>query len=425
MKHSLIRYSCAALFCWIAATSAAFAEETVDATVGTHWVATWGAAPVAAGPALKAQTVRQVVRTSLGGAGVRIHLSNLFGTTAVTIGPVRLARHADGPAIVPGTDRAVAFGGAAVATIPAGGEVTSDAVSLPVSALEELVVSLYLPHGAPTPTVHQVGNQTVFLASGDVTSAAGFAPEGEEDDTRYFLAGLDVAAAADSCAIAALGDSITDGVGSTENRNARWTDRLAERLQADPALAHIAVVNAGIAGNRILNDAVAPYRGPSSLSRMDRDVLDRPGLGWMFLLQGGNDISASDVLKKVPGQNASAQQIIEGMKTLIARAHARGIKVIGATLLPRGGTEFPAPPTPAANAKRDAVNAWIRDSGAFDAVVDWDKIMGDPSRPDHLSPAYDSGDHLHPNDAGYRAMAAAIDLQLFAGGRCGATGEGK
>lgn len=418
MKHSPIRYSAAILFCWVAAVSVAFAEETADATSAPQWVATWSAAPVATGPALKAQTVRQVVRTSVGGAGVRIHLSNLFGTGPVTIGPVRLARHADGPAIVPGTDRAVTFEGAAVTTIPAGGEATSDAVALPVGALEELVVSLYLPQGVAAPTVHQVGNQTVFLASGDATSAIGFAPEGEEDDTRYFLTGIDVAAAANACAIVALGDSITDGVGSTENRNARWPDRLAERLQADPARSHIAVLNAGIAGNRILNDAVAPYRGPSSLSRMGRDVLDKPGVGWMLLLQGGNDISASDVLKKVPGQDVSAQQIIDGMKTLIARAHARGIKVIGATLLPRGGTEFPAPPTPAANAKRDAVNAWIRDSGAFDAIVDWGRTMGDPRRPDRLAPAYDSGDHLHPNDAGYRAMAEAIDLRLFTEGRC-------
>lgn len=424
MKHSLIRYGIATLFCWVAAVPVAIAEEAANAS-DPHWVAAWGAAPVAAGPALKAQTLRQVVRTSIAGTSVRIHLSNLFGTKAVTIGPVRLAKHVDGPTIAPTTDRTVTFEGAAVATIPAGSEITSDEVSLPVSALEELVVSLYLPEGAPTPTVHQVGNQTVFIASGDVTSATRIVPEGEADDTRYFLTGIDVVAAAGSCAIVALGDSITDGVGSTENGNARWTDRLAERLQADPSLAHIGVVNAGIAGNRILNDAVAPYRGPSSLSRVDRDVLDKPGVGWMFLLQGGNDISASDVLKKVPGQNVSAQQIIEGMKTLIARAHARGLKVIGATLLPRGGTEFPAPPTPAANAKRDAVNAWVRDAGAFDAVVDWDKVMGDPKRPDHLAPAYDSGDHLHPNDAGYRAMAEAIDLRLFAGGRCGANGNEK
>lgn len=419
MKHSLIRLGIATLFCGFAATSIAFAEEAANATK-PQWVATWGAAPVAAGPALKAQTVRQVIRTSIGGTDLRLHFSNLFGTEAVTIGPVRLARHADGPAIAAGTDQPVTFEGAATATIPAGGEVISDAVFLPASALEELVVSLYLPRGAATPTVHQVGNQTVFIASGDVTSALRIVPEGEADDTRYFLTGIDVAAAPGACAIVALGDSITDGVGSTENGNARWTDRLAERLQADPSLAHIAVVNAGIAGNRILNDAVAPYRGPSSLSRVDRDVLDQAAIGWMVLLQGGNDISASDVLKKVPGQNVSAQQIIEGMKALVARAHARGIRVVGATLLPRGGTEFPAPPTPAANAKREALNAWIRSSGAFDAVVDWDKTMGDPAHPDRLAPAYDSGDHLHPNDAGYQAMAAAIDLQLFAGGRCGA-----
>lgn len=389
--------------------------QATSATSGAdrHWVASWGAAPVAAGPALPPRTIRQVIRTSLGGTAVRVRLSNLFGSTPLVVGPVRVARPAEGPAIQAGTDQAVTFDGMTQVTLPAGGSVLSDAVELPVAALESLAVSLYLPEGAGAPTIHQVGNQSVYLVRGDATSQLRFEPEGEADDTRYLLTDLEVAAMADSRSFIVLGDSITDGVGSSENANARWPDRLAERLRDVPALASIAVVNAGIAGNRILNDAAAPYRGPSSLSRLDRDVLDKPGVRWMLLLQGGNDISASDLLD-APEQKVSAGQIIEGMKRLIARARARGVKVWGATLLPRGGTTFPAPPTPAALAKREAVNAWIRDSGAFDAVVDFDRVMRDPMHPDRLRPDYDSGDHLHPNDAGYRAMAEAIDLARLA-----------
>lgn len=380
-----------------------------------HWVASWAAAPVGAGEALSPVTIRQVVRTSLGGAAVRVRLSNLFGSQPLTIGPVRLARHADGVAIQAGTDRAVTFTGLPQVTLPPGGSVLSDAVTLPVKALERLSISLYLPQGATAPTVHQVGNQTVYLARGDLTSQSRFEPEGEPDDTRYLLTDLEVATPAGARAFVVLGDSITDGVGSSENADARWPDRLAERLQREPMLASVAVVNAGIAGNRILNDGVAPYRGPSSLSRLQRDVLDRPGVRWMLLLQGGNDISASDRLE-APDQKVSAAQIIEGMRQIIARARAHGVQVWGATLLPRGGTTFPAPPSAAAIAKREAVNAWIRESGAFDTVVDFDRVMRDPAQPDRLRPEYDSGDHLHPNDAGYQAMADAIDLARLANG---------
>jgi lysophospholipase L1-like esterase len=218
-----------------------------------------------------------------------------------------------------------------------------------------------------------------------------------------------VAAGAEARTIVAIGDSVTDGHGSGRDHNARWTDAFAERLQADPALASIAVANAGISGNRLLKDGPI---GPSMLARFDRDVLDKPGLAWVVLDAGLNDIGLSDDPDS-PADNVSAQQIIDGMKTLIARAHARGISIIGATLLPYAGAEDPLRYSAAGEAKRQALNAWIRGAGAFDAVVDFEAVTRDPAQPDRLLPAFDSGDHIHPNDAGYQAMAASISLRLF------------
>lgn len=412
-RSTLKRAVVGLLLCSMSAALSAQAE-TKPSVGSPHWVTTWGAVPVSEGEALKAQSVRQVLRTSIGGSSLRIRLSNLFGTAPLTIGPVHVAKSAGGSAIHPDSGHAVTFDGKTTVTIAPGSDTLSDAVAIPVAALQELAVSLYLPAGAERPTVHGVGNQTVYLAVGDATAAPEFpAIEGEPDDSRYFLTDVEVAADPTARAIVILGDSVTDGVGSTENRNARWPDALAERLQADPALADIAVVNSGIAGNRIVNDGAAPYRGPSSLSRFDRDVLDKPGVRWVLLLQGSNDVSAGDVLK-TPKEKVSAEQIIEGMKTLIARARAKGIEIWGGTLLPKGGAAFPAPPSEEARIKRHAVGKWIRTSGAFDAVVDFEKVMRDPANPDRLLPAYDSGDHLHPNDAGYKAMAEALDLRLFA-----------
>lgn len=411
-RSTLKRAVLALLLCSLGAALSAQAE-TRASVADAHWVTTWGAVPVSEGEPLKAQSVRQVLRTSIGGSSLRIRLSNLFGTAPVTIGPVHVAKSAGGSAIQPDSGHAVTFDGKPTVIIAPGSDTLSDPVEVPVAALQELAVSLYLPAGAERPTVHGVGNQTVFFATGDATAAPEFpASDGEPDDSRYFLTDLEVAADPAARAIVILGDSVTDGVGSTENRNARWPDALAERLQADPALADIAVVNSGIAGNRIVNDAAAPYRGPSSLSRFDRDVLGKPGVRWVLLLQGSNDVSAGDVLK-TPNEKVSAEQIIDGMKTLIARARAKGIKIWGGTLLPKGGAAFPAPPSEEARIKRHAVGKWIRTSGAFDAVVDFEKVMHDPANPDRLLPAYDSGDHLHPNDAGYKAMAAALDLSLF------------
>jgi lysophospholipase L1-like esterase len=375
-----------------------------------HWVAAWSAAADQEGPALTGKTIRQVVRPSIAGPNIRLRLSNLYGTAAVTIGPVRVARHAGESAIRPDTDRPVTFGGKPTVTIAPGADALSDPVAFSLVALEQIAISLYVVDGKVS-TLHGVGMQTAFIADGQVTATAKL-ENSETDTSRYFLTDVEVTAHADARTVVVIGDSITDGVGSTDDRNRRWPDVLAERLQADPALASIAVVNSGIAGNRLLNDASAPFVGPSILTRFERDVLSKPNVRWVVVLTGSNDISASDMLD-TPKDKVSAQQIIAGLQKLIARAHAKGVKVYGATLLPKAGVGKPFIHTPEAQAKRNEVNAWIRSSGAFDAVADFDRLMGDPARPDHLVARYDSGDHLHPNDAGFAAMAAAIDLRAL------------
>jgi lysophospholipase L1-like esterase len=396
------------LLIWSAGTMAI--ARSADDAVGV-WIGTWGAPADQAGRALKEQTLRQIIRTSIGGSKLRIRLSNLYGAGPVTIGPVRVGRSGGGSAIHAGTDRPLTFGGKSSVTIPKGADALSDPVALPVRALEELAVSLYVPAAIEASTIHGVAMQTAYLAPGDVTAAEKLATA-ETDDSRFFLTDVDVEAPADARSLVIVGDSVTDGVGSTDDRNARWPDALAARLQGDPALASIAVINAGIAGNRILNDGGERFIGPSTLSRFDRDALNKPGVRWVLLLQGINDISASSILK-TPKDNVSAEQIIEGMKTLIARAHAKGIQIWGGTLLPRKGV---APPfnAPENEVKRAAVNAWIRNSGAFDAVIDFEAVVRDLDDPDRMRPAFDSGDHRHPNDAGYKAMAAALDQTLFA-----------
>lgn len=370
-----------------------------------------------AGPPLKAKTVRQVIRTSIGGSALRIRLSNLFGSGVLIIGPVEVARHAKASAIQSGTSHRITFGGHGTVVVAKGADVLSDPVEFPVTPMDELVLSIYVPSAAAT-TIHTVGLQTAYFASGDAIGAAAL-PDGETDDSRYFLTDVEIAPSAQGRAIVLVGDSITDGVGSTKDANARWSDALAARLQDDHALASIGVVNSGMAGNRILRDGATPYLGPSLLTRFDRDVLAKPGVKWVLMLEGVNDISASDTLSD-PREHVTAGQIIGGMQELIERAHARGIKIWGATLLPYKDTRVPPDAgfhgpyfTAAGEAKRQAVNNWIRTAHAFDAVVDLDRVMRDPTQPDRLRSEFDSGDHLHPNNAGFKAMAAAIDRQLF------------
>jgi lysophospholipase L1-like esterase len=395
-----------------AAVLGLFLSAATASAADLRWVSTWGAAPDEPGPSFEKKTLRQVVRTSIAGSGVRIRLSNLFGTAPATFGPVRVAVHARGGSIRPDTDRALTFGGKPSVTIPAGGTAVSDETPFAVEALQELAVSLYVPDATGPSTSHTVGMQTAYVVRGEATAAATL-PAGETDGTRYFLTDVEVAAAPAARALVVVGDSVSDGVGSTDDANARWPDALAARLQADVQRRTIAVVNSGLAGNRILNDGVAPFLGPSTLKRFDRDALDKPGVRWVVLLQGINDITASQLLPSA-ADKVTAEQIIAGMKALVARAHARNVKVFGATLLPRAGARGSRPHTPAGEAMRQAVNAWIRTGGTFDAVVDFEAVVRDPARPTFLRADFDSGDGTHPNDAGYRAMAAAIDLGLLA-----------
>lgn len=381
------------------------------------FVAAWTQPADDAGPPAERGTLRQVVRVRATGERVRVRLSNRFGDKPLLLGPVHVALAALPRVAAPlraGTDRALRFGGQDAVTIPPGESRLSDPVALPVAAGDLLAVSLFVPERTGASTVHGFGGRDIAIApSMDVSASPLLPSDTKADDSTWFLTEVDVEAAAPARALVVLGDSVSDGVGSTKGADERWPDQLAARLRTLPALADVAVVNAGIAGNRILRDGSDPYVGPSALSRLDADALDLPGARAVIVLLGTNDISASDALPD-PKQHASAEEIIEGLKQLATRVHARGLKVIGATLLPRVGATGQRGDTPAAAQKRRVVNAWIRRGGAFDAVVDFEAAVRDPEQPGRLLPSYDSGDHTHPNDFGYAAMAKAVDLKVLA-----------
>jgi len=403
MRHQLLKWVLAGSVCGCAA--GAMAADTGHGA----WVDTWSAVPDTAGPAVNDQTVRQIVRASVGGSELRIRLSNLFGNLPITLGPVHIALHAGGADTVPGSDHVLLFNGKPTVTIAKGESVLSDPVKMEVKPLQELAVSLYAPADAlyHASTTHSAAWATAYITeNGDATAATHY-PRDEVSGVRFFLTDVEVSGPATKATVVTFGDSITDGAGSTQDANTRWPDYLAERLQADAKLSSIGVVNAGIGGNHILHDGI----GPSALSRFDRDALDKPGVRWIVLLEGINDIGGSgfawDAKDKI-----STQQLIDGMKTLIARAHAKHVKIYGATLTPYGGNGWPYHSV-AGEKTREALNEWIRHSGAFDGVVDFDKAVRDPASPQKMLPAYDSGDHLHPSSAGYKAMAQAVDLKWF------------
>jgi lysophospholipase L1-like esterase len=345
-----------------------------------------------------------IVRVSTGGDRVRIELANTQGGPPVFIAASHIAQSGEGVSIVAGSDRVLKFGGREGVTIPPGATVTSDAVDLGIRQGQKLAVSLFLPHKVATATVHALGLHTTYLIPGDASSVQN--PKAESVNRSYFwLYAVDVLAPG-AATVAAFGDSITDGFATTPDKDRAWPTLLHSRLQEAPGAAGIGVVNLGISGNRVLHDGA----GANALARFDRDVLALEGVRWVVLLEGINDISYSAIPGFPESEKVSAQDLISGYRMLIAKAHMRGLKVIGATILPYQGVWTY---TEAGEVIRERVNAWIKSSGEFDSTVDFDKATRDPAEPKKLRSQFDSGDHVHPNDAGNQAMANAFNLTIF------------
>jgi lysophospholipase L1-like esterase len=386
----------------------------------SRWVVDWGASPAPQLPTpaemqhdklvFSNQTLREIVHTSVATHEIRVRLSNAYGKTWLQVGGAHIALRAEDAAIVPGSDHALTFSGRAAVTIPPDALVLSDPVKLDVPAGSDLAVSIFVPGEATGAGIHYFAAQTSYVASGDLAAAASLS-EPKQISAWVFLTGVDALEPASASTIVAFGDSITDGARSTENANDRWPDFLARRLAA--AHKRFGVLDAGIGGNRVLNDPASNIRfGTSALARFDRDVLAQPGVKYLLILEGINDIGHAEP-SSPPEEKVSADDIIAGLKQLIERAHEKGIKVYGCTLTPFEGTTYPGYFSPEKEVQRKAVNRWIRAGGAFDAVIDFDKAVRDPSHPDRMLPKYDGGDHLHPGDAGYKEIGAAINLSLF------------
>ncbi len=396
-----------------------------------HWLAAWAASPQAPDPlgvsdagilsktGFEGQTIREIVYLHIGGPQVRVKLTNTFGNQTLTVGQVDVAVASDSGSTFPGTDRQVTFDGRGTVNIPPWAEAYSDPVDLNVDPLQTVAVSLYFPAPTGPITWHQEARQTLYRADGnEAANPDGAAFEALTAATSWYaLAGIDVPAAPGQSAIVALGDSITDGTRSTQDANNRWPDYLARRLGSlgNP----LSVVNEGISSNRVLTDVVSAagktlVPSVNALARVNRDVLSQDGARYVILLEGINDIGQA-CLGTVDN---SAEDIIGGYQQLITQVHAKGIKIFGATLTPFQGalhdTPFSNYYCDVGEGKRGVLNNWIRASGEFDGVIDFDQAVRDPSNPLMYLPKYDSGDHLHPSDAGYEAMANAIDLSLFA-----------
>lgn len=367
-----------------------------------HWVGTWGASPqltepnnMPPKPGLADATLRQAVRVSLGGKRIRIRLSNAFGTKPLKIEAAQIALPAGAGAIRAETARMLTFAGRTSVTIPSGALMVSDPAEFDLAPLSDLAVTIRVKDPTRAITGHPGARCTSYLMAGDGITALEL-PTATRTPHWYYLCGVDVALS-NAAAVAILGDSITDGRGSPTDGNGRWTDHLGRRLQANQATAHVGVLNQGLGGNRLLNDGL----GPNVLARLDRDVLAQPGVRWVIVLEGINDLGT---------RSATAREVISAYEQIIVRAHDRRIRVYGATLMPCEGSFYFNPELEAA---RREINAWIRESGRFDAVIDFDAATRDPQHPSRLSGPADGGDHLHPGPGGYKIMGEAIDLNLF------------
>jgi lysophospholipase L1-like esterase len=380
---------------------------------GKKWVGTWASSPLLDAHAKNAEelltagtqsgaTLREVIHVSMGGETVRVRFSNLYGTSPLVIGAVEIAQTLKGVAIVPGTNKAVTFNGQPSVSIPPGALAVSDPAAFKLAPLSNLTVSFFLPKPTGPVTEHQLGNSTSFHVTGNMVASASL--ESPITATSwYYLNGVDTLAAADAGAVITIGDSITDGAKSTIDTNQRWPDELARRLQADPKYRSLSVLNEGISGNKILLDGA----GPNALARFDRDVIAQSGAKYLLILEGINDIGR---LHGTPDAGLTAADLISALNQMVVRAHAHGIAVIGCTLTPYHGAGYY---TENGEVIRKAVNEWIRTGGVLDGFVDLEAAVRDPNHPDTFLPTVDPGDHLHPNDAGYKAMGDAIDLKLF------------
>ncbi|HWE84185.1 MAG TPA: SGNH/GDSL hydrolase family protein [Terracidiphilus sp.] len=401
------------------ASTASAKKHPPNQTQTQIWISTWGASqqipePQNSLPAddLRDATVRQIFHLSVGGASVRVHLSNAFGTESLHLTSVHIARPLSpaSAAIDAASDRPLTFAGNPDVTIPPGAEFVSDPIAYSVASLSDLAVTFHLDSPPAPESGHPGSRATTYYVHGDQVAAPNL-PDAKHVDHWYQVNEIDVPAAAGAGVVVALGDSITDGHGATTNGNDRWTDVLAAHLQTSPATRDVAVSNQGIGGNHLLTDGL----GPNVLARFDRDVLAPAGVRWLIVFEGVNDLGGLARTGEVTPEehNTFVQRVIAAYQQVVARAHAHGLRVSGATITPYAGSGY-YHPGPLSEADRQAVNRWIRASGNFDAVIDFDAVVRDPAHPDRLLPAYDCGDHLHPSPAGYKAMGEAIPLPLFA-----------
>ncbi|WP_442812046.1 GDSL-type esterase/lipase family protein [Streptomyces sp. NBC_01803] len=388
-------------------------EEVVVPAVDGEWVGTWSAAPTGAEPGTRdgkaGRSIRNVVHASVGGTSARVELSNRYGTQPLTFTHVTVALAASGgPAARANSMREATFGDLASVTIPAGGSVVSDPVDLSVAAGADLLVTVYAPDPSGPVTYHRVAQQPVYVADGDLAGVRSGTPFTEDGESWRYVTAVHVLSPDTDGSVVVLGDSLTDGVDSTPAANRRWTDVLARRLRADPDAPALAVLNEGISGNRLLRDGAPDrvFNGVSGLRRLHTDVLAQSGVRTVVVQLGINDI----ILQ--PSQ-PDPEAIVAGLRLLTEQARAEGLHVVGATLAPFGGHGAYSEEL---ELIRQRVNAAIRAGGVFDAVTDFDAALRDPALPQRLLPAYDSGDGLHPNDAGYEAMARAVDLSDLLGG---------
>ncbi|MGA7106712.1 MAG: SGNH/GDSL hydrolase family protein [Terracidiphilus sp.] len=382
------------------------------------WVASWGASQQIPEPQnalpqndLRDATVRQIFHLSVGGSAVRVHVSNAFGTEALRFDSVHVARPISAVVseIDPATDKPLTFEGRGEVTVPPGAEYISDPLTYPITALSDLAVTFHLAAPPTRETGHPGSRATSYYVHGDFVAVARWI-DPQPVDHWYNISAIDVLSAPGAASVVVLGDSITDGHGATTNGNDRWTDVLAARLQGSRKTQAIGVSNQGIGGNHLLTDGL----GPNALSRFDRDVLAPAAVRWVIVFEGVNDLGGLARTGEVSQEEhvALVARVLAAYQQMIERAHAHGLLVFGATITPYVGSDYYHPGL-LSEADRQKVNQWIRVDGHFDAMIDFDSVVRDPQHPDHLLPAYDCGDHLHPSPAGYRAMGESIPLSVF------------